>query len=400
MYAKRRVAEETVVTAEALPYRREVLHFLEESRVQGRALVLATGADERVARAVALHLDIFSHVIASDGIENFSGRRKAARLEALFGRGQFEYVGNDWADVPAWLASGRAISVAAPQRLLRSLARRACAVQVLVPRRAGLSAMLRALRPHQWAKNLLVFAPLASSHTLLQGAALTAAAAAFAVFSLCASSAYLLNDLSDIDVDRHHPRKKNRPFPSGQLSIPLGIGLAASLLGSGLVLAALVSSALFGVLTLYLALTFIYSGWLKREPVVDVFLLAGFYVLRVVAGGVAAGIPLTTWLLIFSLFLFLSLAFVKRYTELAGVGRTPGRGYSGDDRLWMHGIGISSGYMATLVLALYATAPDVTALYRRPKILLYSAPSCCSGSPGYGSGPVEAWSMTIRSWML
>jgi 4-hydroxybenzoate polyprenyltransferase len=373
-YTKHRVAQEVQLQAASLPYRREVLDFLEQSRTQGRVLALATAADERVAQAVASHLKIFSHVIASNGIDNVSSSRKAARLESLFGQGRFEYIGNDWADVPAWLASGSAVSVAAPRRLLRSMARRACAVRVLVPRAAFLGAVFRALRPHQWAKNLLVFAPLASSHTLFQANTLVAAGMAFVAFCLCASSAYVLNDLIDIDVDRLHPRKKTRPFAAGHLSIPFGLGLAASLLASGMAVAALVSLPAVGILAFYLVLTFTYSWWLKREPVADVFLLAGLYVLRVVAGGIAASIFLTTWLLVFALFLFLSLAFVKRYTELAGVGRTPGRGYAADDRLWMHGVGISSGYMATLVLALYVTAPDVTALYRAPKILLVLCP--------------------------
>jgi 4-hydroxybenzoate polyprenyltransferase len=336
-------------------------------------LVLATAADALVANAVASHLQFFAHVVASDGTANLSGERKAARLQAMFGAHQFEYLGNDWADVPVWEKTREAIMVSPSSRLVRKVSD-SKPVRVIVPSRPVLQAVVRALRPHQWAKNLLVFAPLVSSHRFFDSAALTAAALVFVAFSFCASATYVLNDLIDIEADRTHPRKKHRPFAAGHLSISTGVLLAFALAAGGLSLAAYVSGATFGILAGYLILTCLYSMWLKREPVVDVFLLTALYVIRVVAGGVAASIPLTVWFHIFSLFLFVSLAFVKRYTELVTLGATHGRGYTKADMHWISSIGISSGCLATLVLALYVTAGDVAVLYSKPQVLLLLCP--------------------------
>jgi len=336
-------------------------------------LVLATAADESVAHAVAAHLGFFTHVVASDGRENLSGARKAARLQAMFGARQFEYLGNDWTDVPVWNTTDEAIMVSPPARLVSRL-RRSKPVRVIVPSRSFLHAVFRALRPHQWSKNLLVFAPLVSSHRFLDAAALSAAALVFIAFSCCASATYVLNDLIDIEADRTHPRKKHRPFAAGHLSISTGVVMAVVLAGIGLSIAGSISAATAGILAGYLVLTCLYSMWLKREPVVDVFVLTALYVIRVVAGGVAAAIPLTVWFHIFSLFLFLSLAFVKRYTELVTVGVTHGRGYQKADQHWISSIGISSGCLATLVLALYVTAGDVAVLYSKPQVLLLLCP--------------------------
>ena len=374
-YLKRQVAARIAVDATTLPYRDEVLQLLRHERALGNTLVLATGSDELYARAVDTHLGIFTDVIASDGVVNMSGKKKALALTARFGSGQFHYVGNDWADVHVWSASRSATVVAAPARLLRSLTGRVHVRQVIAPARRRLGALARAMRPHQWAKNTLVFAPLITSHQITSVVPLTMGLVAFAAFNACASAIYILNDILDIEADRLHPRKKTRPFAAGELSIPFGLVSSALLLVAGLTLAGSAGSwALASILGVYVLVTTAYSTWLKREPVVDVFVLAGLYVLRVVAGGVAASITLSTWLLAFALFFFLSLAFVKRYAELAGNGRAPGRGYTADDALWMHAIGTSSGYMAAVVMALYVSAPDVTSLYSQPRALWLLCP--------------------------
>ena len=234
----------------------------------------------------------------------------------------------------------------------------------------------RALRPHQSAKNLLVFVPLIAAHQFGRVDLWVASALTFIAFSLCASAIYILNDISDIEADRLHPRKRTRPFAAGELGIPFGIAAAGVLLISSFAVALLgVSGRLALTILLYVVVTSAYSLRLKREPVVDVFTLAGLYVLRIVAGGIATATPLTSWLLGFALFLFLSLAFVKRYVELVAVNdRMPGRGYGPGDMLWMHAVGTSSGYMAVLVLALYLNAPDVEVLYSRPQMLWFLCP--------------------------
>jgi len=220
-----------------------------------------------------------------------------------------------------------------------------------------------------------VFVPLITSHNLLNVSLLRPTILAFISFSLCASAIYVMNDISDLDADRQHPRKKYRPFAAGILSIPNGLVVAATLcVGSVAAAVMLGPSTLLLMLAVYVGITSAYSLSLKRRPVIDVFVLAGLYVLRVWTGGVATGIQLSSWLIGFALFLFLSLAFLKRYAEIQGNRQMPGRGYIAADASWMQGIGISSGYMAALVLALYISAPDVTTLYRQPKALWLLCP--------------------------
>jgi 4-hydroxybenzoate polyprenyltransferase len=378
-YVKRRVAAMAPFDARLLPYRPEVLAFIEESRASGRQIVLATGADQSHASAIAAHLGVFSDVIASDGVLNLSGRQKAACLEQRFGAGQFDYIGNDWVDVPTWLSAGRATIVAAPGQLCRYLTSRLESVRVIVPPRRLVRSAIRALRPYQWVKNLLVFLPLIASHRILEPDLAMRAGWAFIAFCLCASAIYVANDLFDIQADREHPRKRHRPFASGDLSVPIGLGMSSALLVLGLLIGtAVVSAALGACLAVYIAMTLIYSLRLKREPVLDVFSLAAFYVLRIFAGGVATGIVISTWLVAFGMFFFLNLALFKRYTgavsAVAGAGTMAGRGYKSLDQQWMQFLGIASGCMSVVVLALYAADPAVARLYHSPSILILLCP--------------------------
>jgi 4-hydroxybenzoate polyprenyltransferase len=232
-------------------------------------------------------------------------------------------------------------------------------------------AIVSALRPHQWVKNLLVMVPAIAGHRLHEAPVVVNTLLTFLCFCLAASGGYLANDVLDVESDRLHPRKRFRAIAHGNLPLPFARAVSLLLIASALILAWLaVSPRLAAIVLLYVVVSSAYSIRLKREPVVDVFVLAGLYVVRVLAGAVATGIPISNWLFIFALFLFLSLAFVKRYTELFRMkGALAGRGYiAGDDR-WMPAIGISSGYMAVLVLALYINSPEVMRLYRRPSWL-------------------------------
>jgi 4-hydroxybenzoate polyprenyltransferase len=375
-YAKHQVAQRAAIDPAGLRYRDEVVALLQDARRCGREVVLVTAADQGPAQAVADHLGLFTRVLASNGVHNLSGHNKAERLQALFGPGRFEYIGNGKADVPAWLAAGRATAVAAPRAVLRQLARRLGTVTVLVPSPGIVRPLLRALRPYQWTKNALIFVPLITSHNLLNPLMLWQAAATALAFCLCASGIYVINDLLDIQADRLHPRKRRRPFAAGELSVPTGVILSISLVTAAMtVVIAAVSLPAAGAVAIYAALSIAYSIRLKREPVTDVFVLASLYVLRIAAGGIATGIVLSTWLLAFGLFLLLSLAFIKRYTELATTtGSLPGRGYTQSDARWMHAVGTSSGYMAVLVLVLYVNSPEVTVLYRAPGVLWLLCP--------------------------
>jgi 4-hydroxybenzoate polyprenyltransferase len=246
------------------------------------------------------------------------------------------------------------------------------------PRRKA--SVLRALRVHQWTKNFLVFVPLLMAHRVLDGHALVRSFYAFIAWSLCASSVYLLNDLLDVEADRVHPRKQHRPFASGALSKSFHLVLFPILLMSGLAIAFALLPPLFLVaLVIYLAMTSAYSLYLKRVLIVDVLLLAGLYALRVLSGGFATDIPVSPWLLAFSMFLFLSLAFVKRYAELRNstgnpLSQTSRRNYSTLDTELLKSFGSASGYISVLVLVLYINSREVVALYRSPMILWLIGP--------------------------
>jgi 4-hydroxybenzoate polyprenyltransferase len=236
---------------------------------------------------------------------------------------------------------------------------------------------LRAMRPHQWAKNLLLFVPLVTSHQVGKPSALARAFAAFIAFSVSASAVYVINDLLDVEADRRHPTKRLRPFASGALTRREGVVMATLLMTIGLALSLWLPWSFVLLLMLYLALTTSYSAYLKRKFVVDVITLAGLYTLRILAGGAAEGIVISSWLMAFSVFFFLSLAFVKRYTEIdamAEEGHLEGRGYRTSDLDLIRSMGPTSGYMSVVVLCLYINSREVTELYGHPEGLWLLCP--------------------------
>jgi 4-hydroxybenzoate polyprenyltransferase len=371
-YLKREIAQRVSLDVTRLPYREEVVQLLTREAQSGRHVVLATATDAAVAQQIAEHLGLFSEVMASDARTNLSGERKAHRLTARFGKGQFDYLGNDHVDIPAWSA-GRQVIVVAPSRWLLWRVRRLFSIErVMAPRSSAVWATVRVMRPHQWVKNLLLFVPLITSHRLLELSLLTQVVASFVAFSLCASAVYIVNDLLDMQSDRLHPRKRRRPFAAGQLAIPVGLTAAPVLFVAAFAVASLALPPAFsGILGVYFVTTTAYSSFLKRQPILDVMVLAGLYAMRVLAGGVAVGIVISPWLLSFALFLFLSLALMKRFSEIKATGsRTlSGRGYRVEDGSWLQAAGLGSAYIAALVLALYISSSDVTILYRDPRIL-------------------------------
>lgn len=237
------------------------------------------------------------------------------------------------------------------------------------------TAVLRALRPHQWLKNLLIVVPAVAGHRLEWPVGL-ALAVAFTCLSLCASGGYILNDLLDLSADRLHTRKRHRPFASGLLPVPTGLALIAACWAAGFGIAApLLPPAFAMVLAIYLMATIAYSLQLKTVAVLDVMFLAGLYVLRVIAGGLAISLTPSTWLLTFTLFVCLSLALLKRYIETSRSSSVvPGRGYVPQDAGWLQTAGIASAYLSVLVLAIYVNSDDVSALYSRPERLLLVCP--------------------------
>jgi 4-hydroxybenzoate polyprenyltransferase/phosphoserine phosphatase len=373
------------IDATVLPYNDEVLALVRTARSEGRKTVLVTGSNRKFAQQVQDHLGLFDEVFASDEDCNLTGTRKAAKLNAEFGEGLYEYVSNGTVDLPIWRGAAAVTTVNAPRAVVRQCAAMGKPHRDFPVARRPLRSWSKAMRLHQWAKNALLFVPLITSHAVLQWSAVISVAVAFFAFGLCASATYIINDVLDLDSDRHHRRKKLRPFASGALSLKQAAVGCAAMLAGGLWLAAMLPARFQLALGGYIVFTLLYSLRLKKVASIDVLTLAGLYTLRVVAGAFAASIELSFWLLAFSMFVFLCLALVKRVAELVELrakqllgsaqhGFARGREYTVEDIGILQNLGATSGYLAVLVLALYINSPEVSQLYATPEALWLIAP--------------------------
>jgi 4-hydroxybenzoate polyprenyltransferase/phosphoserine phosphatase len=366
-WLKTQIANRVAMDIAVLPYNAALLAYLSEQKAQGRSLFLCTAANWSLAQKIADHFGIFDGVMASNEAHNLSGKNKAEALVGRFGPHGFDYCGDAMTDLPVWVQSRRAI-VVGTKRIAAAAAKVNGSIVFFEKKSALLRLIAKEMRVYQWVKNLLIFVPLLASHRFTDVPSIVYAAIAFASFSLCASSVYLLNDLLDLDADRRHARKRNRPFASGQLPVSLGLGLSFVLMIGSAALAVLLPGKFALVLAGYFAATLAYSFFLKRHILIDVFTLAGLYTARIVAGGAADDIVLSYWLVLFSGLLFLSLAMVKRYTELDALVRSgkqaaAGRGYLAQDIMILCAFGTASAYAAVLVLALYMNSPEISTLY-------------------------------------
>lgn len=376
---KRQLADSIDFDPSFLPYNHELLDWLKQQRDQGRKLILCTASDLSVATAISEHLGIFDEVMGSDGITNLAGKHKAEALEQRFGRAGFDYVGNSHTDLQVWQGAHRAVVVNASEDLAKKVGGYCPVERVFSPPTVGFMAWSRMFRVHQWLKNSLLFVPLLAAHQLTNLETWLGLFFAFFSFSLCASSIYIANDLLDLESDRQHPRKCSRPFASGLVPLWMGVILSPLLLLSSLALAQRAGGTFLPWLVFYFILAGGYSWGLKRLMLVDCLTLAMLYTVRIVAGAAAAAITLSFWLLAFSVFLFLSLAFVKRYAELQvqslnAEQKVHGRDYYTSDAPLVQMMGISSGYSAVMVLALYLNSDTVVHLYRAPEFVWGAVP--------------------------
>jgi 4-hydroxybenzoate polyprenyltransferase/phosphoserine phosphatase len=379
---KAEIASRTEVDVSCLPYNTVLLARLQAERQRGRQLVLASASDRKWVQAVADHLGLFDAVLASDGVNNLKSAGKRHAIEQHAGGRAYAYAGNSSDDVAVWAGASEVWVVNARPSLQQAALQAHPSAVCLPGERAGLRHYAKALRLHQWAKNALLFVPLLAAHSL-DATAWLRVLAGFVVFGLCASATYVINDLWDLRSDRLHPRKRNRPFASAVLPIGHGIALVATLLPFSLLAAWWLSSGFFALVALYVFITLCYSFRLKRIPLVDVLTLAVLYTHRILTGGVLAELNVTHWLLAVSLFMFLSLALVKRCTELewvqeAGKADAAGRGYRASDLSYLVSMGIASGFVAVMVLALYIESqrgsvayPNAEALWLVLPVLLY-----------------------------
>ena len=377
-FFKYQIASRVEMNPSLLPYQTEFLDFLKEEHANGRQLILATASNELLAEQVSRHLNIFSEVIASNSKYNVSGTNKRKLLQKKFGDHGFDYAGNDKVDIDVWRYARKGIAVNAESKVVKA-ARKVCELKEIFDDRShGLKSYIQAMRLYQWSKNVLIFIPIIIAQQLsLEN--FYSALVAFLSFSLCASSVYLLNDLIDLPLDRAHPRKCNRPFAAGTIHPMKGVIFMLLLLSASFGLSLLLSWQFSISLILYYLITNFYSLILKQKMLVDVVVLAGLYTMRVIAGAAATLIVPSFWLLAFSMFLFLSLAIVKRSAELIqseqdNDHQIAGRSYNKNDLPNLNAMGIAAGYLSVLVIALYINSPEVVVLYSYPKALWMICP--------------------------
>lgn len=373
-YFKNRLFRLVQLDYQSLPYNQELLRFLKAESAKGRKIILATASPQFCAEEVAKVHPIFSNVYGTgDGI-NLKAGRKLQLLIKQFGKAAFDYIGNTKADLVIFQSS-RFSYLVNPSKAVEKKARQVSELKKTW-NSAGTSIkdFIKAIRVYQWIKNILLFVPLITSHTANDLSLIKICFYAFCAFSLTASAGYLINDILDINSDRKHLRKKNRPVASGKLSVIKAFSVAILFLIAGFTIAANINLLFLSCLFLYFCISLMYSLFIKKRVLYDVFTLTVLYSIRVFAGAVVIDVVLSFWLIAFSTFIFLSLAFVKRYAELAQmqheVGlQKQGRGYIAEDLNLLQVMGVSSGFLAVVVFSLYINSPEVTKLYSNPKIL-------------------------------
>lgn len=369
---KRALAAAADIDLEVLPVNRDVAARVNEAHAAGRPVLIATAADQTLAKSVVEKIAPGVEVMGTTPERNLKGEAKAAALVERFGERGFDYIGDSEADLAIWAKANKAVAVSPNAGTRARLHRQDEDVEILTGGPCP-KALWRALRPHQWVKNILVFAPLIAAHDF-SAPTLALGLLAFVAFSFCASAVYVLNDLLDLSADRRHPTKCARPFACGDAPIMLAGPLALGLLTLSFLLAILAGPAFLASLACYLAAATTYSVWLKRALFADAVMLGGLYTLRVIAGGLATGIVLSPWLLACSGFAFLALAIVKRQTELRrgltrGETDTKGRAYSADHLPMLGSLGASSAFASVVVLALYINSADSQLIYSAPVAL-------------------------------
>ena len=376
---KDKVSQYVDLTPSSLPFNTQLLKYLTQQRLHNRHMVLVTAANKKIAEAIAHHLNIFDEVLASEDSHNLSGKNKAKTLCDKFGEKGFVYAGNANIDLNVWKHAAAAIVVNASDALATK-AKQVTSIEESFPaeKKPSLKVILKAMRIHQWVKNLLIFTALVLSHNWFNANALQSIVYAFFSFGFAASAIYLINDLMDLEADRNHHSKKHRPLASGVLPIQWAIMLVPILLIFSYVLAFQTNADFITVLTTYLILTTAYSLYLKPIALLDVITLTSLYTIRIIAGAMAIDVPVSHWLLAFSMFIFLSLALIKRFSELKnliqqGETKSLARGYHIDDLPAVSLFGITSGYISVMILVFYIHDLQAGTLYNQPNWLWFVA---------------------------
>jgi len=366
------VAANSFTSPETLPYRDELLDYLSQEKESGRQLVLATASHKIVAEGVSQHLGIFDEIIATDSI-NLKGKNKLDAIQNAIGE-EFVYAGDSAADIPIWKTAKAAVLVGASASTAKTIRQIIPIEAEFHQKQVRLHTLAKALRIHQWLKNLLVFVPMLTAFSFMDTAKLINSVIAFFAFSLAASATYLVNDILDLDSDRAHSIKRFRPLASAQVTISSALIIAGACLMTALGMAWMVSTQFLEILVLYLIITTSYSWILKQYVLIDVIVLSLLYTIRIIAGSIAISVITSTWLLAFSLFFFFSLALVKRCSELvsldkAGIDATSGRDYRVGDLTVLWPLGIGAAICSVVVFGLFISSEETVARYASPHIL-------------------------------
>jgi 4-hydroxybenzoate polyprenyltransferase len=375
---KAKIAAETDIDVSHLPYDEDVVSLIRQRRAAGGKVYLASASNERYVRAVADHTGLFDGWFASSDNENLSSELKARRLVGAFGEGGFDYVGNERADLAVWAVACQRIAVRPSPAVRSKLLAIDPNASIIENAMGSARAWLKLLRIHQWSKNVLIFVPLVTAHRF-DLLALGQAIGAFCAFSLAASAIYVLNDLADLDADRTHPTKKNRPLAAGTVPITKAVVLIPVLLVVAFCIAIAINLTLAAALLAYVSLTTAYTFVLKRKMMVDVVTLASLYTIRVIAGAAAISVVVSEWLLGFSLFIFTALALIKRFVELTSridndLSDPTNRNYRKSDLDIVAALAASASFSAVIVFALYISSDAVRPLYQHPKALWLVCP--------------------------
>lgn len=397
-FLKEQLAKRSSLKVALLPYRADVISYLEDQfTTHKRKIILCTGSWHQIADDIGALYPWVDSVVATTADKNLTGKNKAQWAVNTFGERGFDYLGNEEKDLALWKVSRHALVVGSDK-----LAKKAAKVTVVEKKFpvavASFKVWLKAIRIHQWAKNALVFVPIIVAHELSVNNFLQVTLAFFSL-GLCASATYLLNDMFDLEADRQHRVKSNRPLAAGLISIPAGVLAGTLLMVSGLLVALTINVYFVASLLIYLLLTVLYSFRLKKLQTIDVIVLACLFTIRVIAGGMAIGVQPSFWLLCFSMFIFLSLALVKRVAELIRVEQfssdakvLKGRGYYSADIVILQSLGGASGFLAVFVFALYINSPEVASMYHLPELLWLMCPVL-------GYWVMRIWMLTARNQM-
>lgn len=376
---KHKVFERSSLKPDTLPYRQEVIEYVLQEKSQGRKIILATASFMDNAKPVADYLGFFDEIYATTPEYNLRGKNKAIVLEKELGKKGFDYIGDSYVDLSVWEAAEGAILVEPSADLISRAEKVSKVEKIFYPKQSKFTTFLKAIRITQWIKNFLLFIPMLLAHEI-NLPLIAKVLLGFFGFSFVASSVYLFNDLNDLESDRQHPIKKNRPIASGAIHLANAFYISIFLLLIGLTFGLLTYQFQFiYILIGYFVLNFIYSRYLKNEPIVDIILLSSFYTLRLVAGGILAGVEQSDWMISFAIFIFLSFAILKRYAEIKliqakGIQKEQIRGYRVTDEQLLLFSGLSLSFISSLVLILYTQSEKVKLLYSHPKYLLFVTP--------------------------